>query len=174
MLYFIGGGSASSTVIGGSGTETIFTGGSGGYFSATSTGANVLIGTGGASTLVGASGSYLQGNVAGIGADVLRATSGNESLVAGLGADTLVGATNGNDVFSFVSAANQIYTVTNFHAGDLLYMLNQNDVTTALASQTVTLFSNAFSTEFTLSSGAKVILAGFYGPLTSGQFGSST
>jgi hypothetical protein len=166
-LYFVGG-SAASTVLGGVGSDTVFTGLGGGYFTAGSTGTSVLIGNGGAATLVGAAGSYLEGNNGVNVADSLVAGAGNETLTAGGGADTLAGSSSGTDVFSFVhDAANQSYTITSFHIGDALYMLNTADVNAALASQTTV----GGSLSFTLTSGAKVTLQGYGATLTSASFG---
>jgi hypothetical protein len=166
-LFFVGGDSA-STVLGGAGTETIFTGAGGGDFTATSTGANVLIATGNAATLVGAAGSYLQGNASAAVANFLEAGAGNETLAAGLGADTLAGNAAGTEAFNFLAAAaNQTYTITNFHAGDTLFMPDQTTITYALAHQVTA----GNTTTLSLADGTTILIQGATMPLTASAFG---
>jgi hypothetical protein len=183
-LYFVGG-TAASTVTGGTGSETIFGATGGGYFVAGSGPNNVLIGTqGGAVTLVGSAGSYLEGDFGHNVADLLKAGGGNETLTAGWGADTLAGS-SGADVFGFVHYGSSItdsyfsgqtYTITGFHIGstlassDQFYLLNASEVSAAVASETVI----GGSLNFTLSSGAKVVIDGYASTISSAYFGKAT
>lgn len=162
-LLFLGGALA-STVIGGQGSISVTGGSGGGYFSGGTAGDNSIYGGSGSATVIGG----------GNGDTLLGGTGTGDIVGAGAGNETLGGG-SGSTQFQFYDTENAgspstVYdTITNFNSSDLIDLIGANSaaaINYALSTYTV----GATSSSFSLEDGTKVVLTGYTGTLTHGNF----
>jgi Ca2+-binding RTX toxin-like protein len=162
LVFF--GGSMASSVFGAMGSVTVHGGSGGGFYRGGAAGMNLIEGGSGSTTILGGgAGDTLLGGT-GTG-DILRAGAGNETLGGGSGSTTFQFYDMKN-----VGAISTVYDhITNFNSSDIIKLMGAGTnaaINYALNTYTV----GASSSSFSLEDGTKVILNGYTGPLTHGNF----